>query len=237
MALTAVITGGAGGIGGATAQLLSEEGYNVAILYNKSQTTAAELAARLGAMAVFCDVTDPEVCRAALGSVASRYMSIDLLVNCAGLSIIKTITDTTDSDYSSLFAVNMGGVFNMTRAVIPYFLKTHSGAIVNISSMWGIAGASCETVYSASKAAVIGFTRASAKELAPSGITVNCIAPGVIDTPMNASLSADTRRELAKATPLMRLGTPREVAEAVAYFAKSRFVTGQLLAVDGGFIL
>lgn len=237
MALTAVITGGAGGIGSAAAALLAERGYNVAVLYKNSRSAAEGLAAELSATPVYCDVTDPASCADALKAVFERYMSVDLLVNCAGSSLIRTIGDTTDADYAEIFAVNMGGVFNMTRAALPYFLKNHSGSIVNISSMWGIAGASCETVYSAAKAGVIGFTKASAKELAPSGITVNCVAPGVIDTRMNGGLSPETRLELAEMTPLGRFGRPDEVAAAVLFFAENAFITGQTLAVDGGFTL
>ena len=208
-----LITGGATGIGAATAQVFLERGYRVFVTVHQ---TAAELP---GVTAIPCDITDPA--------------DVDVLVNNAGISLIRQIQDTTPEDYDALMGVNCKGVFLCSRAAAVDMLRRHSGAIVNVSSMWGQVGASCETVYSMSKAGVIGFTRALAQELAPEGIAVNCVAPGIIDTRMNACFD---RAELEAEVPMGRLGTPREVAEAVLYLAESPYVTGQVLGVNGGIV-
>ena len=161
----------------------------------------------------------------------------DLLVNNAGVALFGLLQDCSDADFDRVVGVNLKGVFNCCKRALPAMIAAKRGAIVNISSMWGSVGASCEAVYSASKAGVIGLTKALAKEVGPSGITVNCVAPGVIDTPMNAMLSPEAKAELAAQTPLGRLGTPSDVADAVAFLAEASFVTGQTLGVDGGFIL
>lgn len=235
----AVVTGGGTGIGRACVQLLAESGCNVAVLYSKSEKEAAQAAEQAGGMSYFakCDVSKAEECDAALSDAYHTFGGIDLLINCAGVSIINPVADTTDEDYRRVFAVNMDGAFYMTRATLPFFLKAQSGSIVNVSSMWGISGASCEAAYSASKAALIGFTKSCAKEFAPSGVRVNCVAPGVIDTSMNAALSQQDKNELAASTPLGRLGSAREVAQAILFLAAADFITGQILSVDGGFIL
>ena len=208
-----LITGGATGIGAATAQVFLERGYRVFVTVHQ---TAAELP---GVTAIPCDITD--------------LAAVDVLVNNAGISLIRQIQDTTPEDYDALMGVNCKGVFLCSRAAAVNMLRRHSGAIVNVSSMWGQVGASCETVYSMSKAGVIGFTRALAQELAPEGIAVNCVAPGIIDTRMNACFD---RAELETQVPMGRLGTPREVAEAVLYLAESPYVTGQVLGVNGGIV-
>lgn len=228
---TAIVTGAAGGIGSAVARALYERGYGIAALYNK--TVPAEEIKALGA-AFRCDVTSPDDCLAAVNA-AERIAPVELLVNCAGVSLIKPVDAVTDGEYDEVFGVNMRGVFNMTRAAAPLLLRRKRGGIINIASMWGVVGSSCEAVYSASKAAVIGFTKACAKELAPSGITVNCIAPGLIDTKMNAALSADEINELISQTPLGRIGTPQDCARAVVFLAESPFITAQTITVDGGF--
>lgn len=237
---TAVITGGSGGIGAACAELFAKNGYCAAVLYNKGEVSAVRTVEKIASFgdrsfALKCDVTKLSECEQALSEVNARGCSLDVLVNCAGAALIKPIADTTPDEFDWIYAVNMRGVFNMSKAAIPHFLKTHSGAIVNVSSMWGICGASCEAAYSAAKAAVIGFTKASAKELAPSGITVNCVAPGVIDTPMNADIPREELDLLAKKNLLGRIGAPEEVAQAVLFLAQSRFITGKTLSVDGGF--
>ena len=218
-----LITGGATGIGAATAQVFLERGYRVFVTVHQP---AAELP---GVTAIPCDITDPADVERLFAAVGT----VDVLVNNAGISLIRQIQDTTPEDYDALMGVNCKGVFLCSRAAAVDMLRRHSGAIVNVSSMWGQVGASCETVYSMSKAGVIGFTRALAQELAPEGIAVNCVAPGIIDTRMNACFD---RAELEAEVPMGRLGTPREVAEAVLYLAESPYVTGQVLGVNGGIV-
>ena len=218
-----LITGGATGIGAATVQVFLERGYRVFVTVHK---TAAELP---GVTAISCNITDPADVERLFAAVGT----VDVLVNNAGISLIRQIQDTTPEDYDALMGVNCKGVFLCSRAAAVDMLRRHSGAIVNVSSMWGQVGASCETVYSMSKAGVIGFTLALAQELAPEGIAVNCVAPGIIDTRMNACFD---RAELEAEVPMGRLGTPREVAEAVLYLAESPYVTGEVLGVIGGIV-
>lgn len=184
------------------------------------------------------DVADPAAVEAMAAAAEKRFGHIDALVNNAGIAQQKLFTDLTAADWDRMLSVNAGGVFHTCRCVLPGMLRRHSGRIVNISSIWGISGASCEVHYSASKAAVIGFTRALAQEVGPSGVTVNCVAPGVIDTEMNANLSPETLAALCGETPLCRIGSPEEVADAVVFLCggKARFITGQVLKVDGGFL-
>ena len=238
---TAVITGASGGIGGAAARAFSRDGYAVILCHNTASRPAALLAQELNdgggcAESKKLDVTDPRAADELFSSVCESYGGIDALINCAGVSLIKQLGDVTDSEYERVFGVNMRGVFNCCRAALPHMIARKSGAIVNVSSIWGVCGGSCEAVYSASKAAVIGFTKALAKEVGPSGITVNCVAPGVIDTPMNACFTGDELSQLAADTPLGRIGQPDEAAQAILYLANARFVTAQTLVVDGGFI-
>ncbi len=230
-----LVTGASRGIGAAIAKELAEKGYRVFVNYNKSEKEAVSLAEKIGGIAVKCDVSNADEVDNMIKTV-EEYGGADALVNNAGASIIRLLQDTSEAEYDKLFNINMKGVYLVTRAVIPDMIKKQSGKIVNISSMWGITGASCEAVYSASKAAVIGFTRAMAKELGPSGINVNCIAPGVIDTDMNAALDNETRADLAAQTPLMRIGTPEDIAKAAAFLLSddASFITGQILSVDGG---
>ena len=168
--------------------------------------------------------------------IERNYGGVDVLINNAGISKIKLLSDTTEEEYDEVFDTNMKSVYLVTKASIPYMIRKKCGRIINISSMWGVTGASMEVIYSASKAAVIGFTKALAKELGPSGINVNCIAPGVINTDMNKTLDEETLSSLSEETPLMRLGTTEDVAKAVLFFASenSSFITGQVLSVDGG---
>jgi 3-oxoacyl-[acyl-carrier protein] reductase len=217
----ALVTGGATGIGKATALLLKENGYDVYITYNRT------LPDYDGVTAVKCDVSDLRE----LEKLFDKTGSIDLLVNNAGVSLIKQINDTTPEEYDALMAVNARSYYFASKLALEGMLKKHSGAIVNVSSIWGQTGSSCEVAYSMSKAAVIGLTKALAQELAPSGITVNCVAPGIIDTRMNDMFEKD---ELIYEVPLGRLGSPEDVAKAILFFAENGYVTGQVLGVNGG---
>ena len=237
---TAVITGSARGIGAATAALFADLGYNVVINYNTSEAEALALKEKLGekAIAVKADVSRPEGAKLLFDTAKQIFGSVDVLVNNAGIAQQKLFTDITQEDYDRMFDCNVRSVFNCCQCALPDMIHRKYGRIINISSMWGIAGASCEVHYSASKAAVIGLTKALAREVAPSGITVNCIAPGVIDTPMNKGFDEETMAQLREETPVGRIGTPEDVAHAIAFFAdeKNSFITGQILSVDGAFI-
>lgn len=232
-----LITGGSGGIGSACVEKFAEEGHAVVFTCRKNREAAALLSERTGAGFVVCDLTDPAGTNRAVAETIDRLGGIDILINAAGIAEIKLFTDLSEEDWDHMLNTNLTAVFRVTRAVAPLMIAAHRGAIVNIGSMWGKTGASCEVHYSSAKAGLEGFTKALAKELGPSGITVNCVEPGVIDTPMNALLGDDTLRALADETPLCRLGTPRDVAEAVFFLAseKASFITGQILGVDGGF--
>lgn len=230
-----VVTGGTGAIGYAIAKEYAATD-DVIITYNSREDDALRISSELHCKAVQADVSDRESVDRAAAEILREYGHVDVLVNNAGISQIKLFTDTTCDDWQRMIGINLTGCFNMTQAVASSMISRKSGAIVNISSVWGVHGASCEVAYSASKAGVIGFTKALAKELGASGITVNCIAPGVIDSPMNtAHLSQEDLAELCEQTPLMRLGRAEEVAKAVRALVENRFITGQVLGVDGGF--
>ena len=229
----ALVTGAARGIGGAIARALAADGWELVINYLSSAEKAESLARELGGIAVRADVSKPED----VAMMFDKAGDISLLVNNAGISGYGLITDTTDADWDRIFAVNVAGTRNCCKAAIPQMVSKKQGAIINISSIWGVAGASCEVAYSASKAAIIGMTKALAKELAPSGIRVNCIAPGVIETGMLSSFSHEDKLDLAGQTALGRLGQPEDVAQLAAFLAsgKASFITGQIIGVDGGF--
>ena len=220
----ALVTGGATGIGKATALLLKKSGYDVYITYNNT------LPDYDGVTAIKCNLNS----LAEIENLFSGFSSLDLLVNNAGVSLIKMINDVTENDYNNVVGVNEKAVYFCCKEATKLMVKNHSGSIVNISSMWGQTGASCETLYSMSKAAVIGLTKALAKELAPSKITVNCIAPGIIDTRMN---SAFLKEELIDEVPLEALGTPEDIARGVLFFAENGYVTGQVLGINGGIVI
>lgn len=220
----ALVTGGATGIGRAVALYLAKRGYDVTITYNKT------LPDYDGVNKIKCDLSSADEIEKLFGS----FSSIDLLVNNAGVSIVKMINDVTVNDYETLMAVNQRAVYFCSKEAVKLMVKNHSGAIINISSMWGQIGASCETLYSMSKAGVIGLTKALAKELAPSGITVNCIAPGIIDTRMNIQFDRD---ELVEEVPLGRLGTGDDIAKAVLFLAENDYITGETLSVSGGMVI
>ncbi|MBR4193656.1 MAG: SDR family oxidoreductase [Oscillospiraceae bacterium] len=227
-----LITGGSRGIGAATVRAFARAGYAVSFFYLNSGEGAAALAAETGARAIRCDAADTE----AVAKAVEALPPVDVLVNNAGISHVGLISQISPEQWDRLFAVNVKSIYNTVRAVLPAMLAKQAGAIVNLSSMWGQAGASCEAAYSATKGAVIALTQALARELGPSGIRVNAVSPGVIDTEMNARLSPADRQALADETPLGRIGRPEEVAEAILYLAGAEFVTGQNLPVNGGFM-
>jgi len=234
---TVLISGGTRGIGRACAELFLNNGYNVAVLYKNSDEAAAQLRDKLGIYAVKADVSVSEDVKKAVGAVAERFGSVDVLINNAGISHIGLIQDVSDGDFRRVMDTNLSGAFYLCREVAPMMISAKRGRIINIGSVWGNHGASCEAVYSASKAALRGLTSSLAKELGPSGITVNCVEPGVIETDMNACFDKETLSSLASETPLCRLGKPEDVANAVMFLAsdKASFITGQFIGVNGGF--
>lgn len=240
---TVLITGASGGIGSAAARLFAMEGFAAAIHYYSNESRAEHLAAELTAagcdvMTVQADVADAGSVDAMFAACEERFGGIDILVNNAGTALQKLFCDTTDEEFDHLFGVNVKGIFHCCRAAAPGMIRRQHGKIINISSVWGVSGASCEVCYSASKAAVIGLTKALAKELAPSNINVNCVAPGVIDTPMNASLDAAAVASLVEATPAGRLGTPEDIAALIYFLAgeQASFINGQTICADGAFL-
>ena len=239
----ALVTGASRGIGRGIALQLAREGWDVCVNYIQQQESAEAVAAQIrsigqNAMVYQADVADSEAVDAMVHAVEAQLGPVTLAVNNAGISGQGLFQDTSDEVWDRHMAVNLGGARNVIRAVLPHMLSEKSGCIVNISSIWGLRGASCEVAYACSKAAIIGLTRSLALELAPSGIRVNCVAPGCIDTDMVKVLGNETRSMLIEETPLGRLGTPEDIAHAVAFFAsdKASFLTGQVLTADGGFI-
>lgn len=242
---TALITGASRGIGAATAELFAKSGYNVILNYNESEAQARALEQRINdntgviALAIQANIADETQVHAMFSVARSQFPHIDVLVNNASIAAQGLLTDVTTAEWDALFAVNVRGTFLCSREALADMIPKKRGRIVNISSIWGITGASCEVAYSATKSAIIGFTKALAKEVGPSGITVNCVAPGVIDTEMNSNLRNEDLAELIENTPVGRLGTAEEVANAVLYLAsgKAGFITGQVLSPNGGFVI
>ncbi|MBQ2775573.1 MAG: 3-oxoacyl-ACP reductase FabG [Clostridia bacterium] len=238
-----LITGAAGGIGCVAALAFAKKGCNVVINYKTSKEKAEALADEINAMGVkaLCiraDVSNRSEVNSMFDRIDKELGSIDILINNAGIAQQKMFCDITEDDFDSMFNITVKGAFNCTQAALSGMIHKKRGKIINISSMWGVCGASCEVHYSAAKAALIGMTKALARELAPSNIQVNCIAPGVIDTPMNVSLGEDTLNLLRQESPMGRFGTPEEVAALMTFLAcgESDFITGQIIGIDGSFI-
>ena len=244
MSKTVLITGAARGIGRAIAERLAKDGWRLILNYHHSEDAARTLAAALtdnGAdvMLYQADVSDATAAHAMVTDAVQRFDGIDALVNNAGIAQTRLFTDITDEEWRVMQAVHVDGAFNCCKAVLPYMIRNHRGSIVNITSVWGLTGASCEVHYSAAKAALIGMTKALAKEVGPSGITVNAVAPGVIQTDMLRGYTAADLESLCDDTPLCRLGTPADVAGVVAFLLSddASFITGETLRVDGGFCI
>ncbi len=237
--MTAFVTGGSRGIGAQVCKVLSENGWKVAFTYKSSEKQAREVSKVTGALAIKADVSSPDEIRKAVFAAEKELGDISLLVCCAGIAHTGLVQDMTDEQVDKVISTDLTGVISCARAVIPSMIRNKSGVIITVSSMWGEVGASCEAVYSAAKAGVIGFTKALAKELGPSGIRVNCVSPGVIDTDMNSNLSSEDFSALCDETPLGRIGTVQEVASAIEFLAseKASFITGECVKVNGGLVI
>lgn len=231
--MNVIITGGSRGIGAEAVRQFSERGDKVYFLYEKEHEKARTVAGETGATAICCDVADGQAVKAAFAQIPDA----DVLVCNAGISISGLLSQTTEEQWDRLFAVNVKGMYHCINAALPLFLKKQSGSIITVSSIWGQVGASCEAAYSATKGAVIAMTKALAQELGPSGVRVNCVAPGVIETDMCAEVAPEIMAELKEQTPVGRNGTPADIAKAMLYLADADFVTGQILGVNGGFVL
>ncbi len=236
MKKTVLVTGASRGIGYCIAEAFARAGYAVFATYNKTENTLPALSKKLSEenlslTHLFCDVSDEE----SVMKLFEKVGDIDILINNAGISEFSLLSDISSAAWDRMIDTNLKSVFLMSREASKGMIRKKSGKIINISSVWGLLGASCESHYSASKAGIIGFTRALAKELGPSGICVNCIAPGVIETEMNSHLSPEDMHALCDETPLGRIGSPHDVAHAALFFAEADFITGETLSVGGGF--
>ena len=230
---TVVITGGSRGIGAAAVELFAAQGHTVYFFYANNDAAAKQVADRTGATPIRCDVSDGASVRAAFRQIPD----VDILICNAGIAHYGLLSMMAESDWDRLFDVNVKGIYHCVNAAMPAFLKKQRGCILTVSSMWGRVGASCEAAYSATRGAVIALTKALAKELGPSGIRVNCVAPGVILTDMCADLDPEILEELRQESPIGKNGTPEDVAAAIEYLAFAPFVTGQVLGVNGGFVI
>ena len=228
-----VITGGSRGIGAAAVELFAKQGHRVYFLYEKNHEAAKTVAKNTGATAICCDVADSAAVKEAFETIPD----VDILICNAGICYSGLMSSLPEENWDRIFHVNVKGIYNCVNAAMPAFLRKHAGSVVTVSSMWGQVGASCEAAYSATKGAVIALTQALAKELGPSGIRVNCVAPGVIMTDMCATVAPEILEEMASATPVGRNGTPMDVAKAMEYLANAEFVTGQVLSVNGGYVI
>ena len=228
-----VITGGSRGIGAAAAELFAAKGHRVCFLYEKNHAAAEAVAQKTGATAICCDVADGQAVKDAFAAIGD----VDVLICNAGIVQYGLLQDLQAEQWDRIFDVNVKGIYHCVNAAMPAFLRKHAGCIITVSSMWGQVGASCEAAYSATKGAVIALTKALAKELGPSGIRVNCVAPGVIETDMCANVAPEILDEMAQETPAGRNGTPEDVAKAMEYLAQADFITGQILPVNGGYVI
>ena len=231
--MTTVITGGSRGIGAAAVERFAARGDRVFFLYEKEHEAAKAVAEKTGATPICCDVADAEAVRQAF----RRIGDVDILINNAGICYYGLMSMMPERDWDRIFAVNVKGIYHCVNAAMPSFLQKQKGCVINVTSMWGRVGASCETAYSATKGAVIALTKALAKELGPSGIRVNAVAPGVILTDMCAGVDPEILKDMAGEAPVGRNGTPMDVAQAMEYLANADFVTGHILNVDGGYVL
>ena len=241
---TVLITGASRGIGAAVAKIFAQNNYNVIINYSKSEKEAITLQNEFleegyGALAYKADITKRNEVKAMVEDSIKKFGAIDVLVNNAGISEQKLFTDITENEWDYMMNVHLKGMFNCSQYVVPHMVSRKKGKIINVSSIWGMVGASCEVHYSTAKAGMIGFTKALAKELGPSNIQVNCVAPGIIDTDMNQFLDEEAKACLIEETPLMRFGKPEEVAQNILYLASNGadFITGQVIGINGGFVI
>jgi len=230
---TVVITGGSRGIGAAAVELFAKKGWHVVFLYEKNHEAASLVSEKTGAEGICCDVADGEAVAAAFRKIGP----VDVLICNAGICHYGLMSMMAEAEWDRIFAVNVKGIYHCVNAAMPSFLQKQAGCVITVSSMWGQAGASCEAAYSATKGAVIALTKALAKELGPSGVRVNCVAPGVILTDMCANVDPEILAEMAAEAPAGRNGTPMDVAEAFWYLANAGFVTGQILPVNGGYVI
>ena len=241
--MVVLITGASGGIGAACAEIFAKNGDSVAINYCKNETAAVAIKEKIEeaggtAKCYKADVSVTDEVNAMVSAVESDFGPVDVLINNAGVWKSGLLHDMSDEEYDWIMGTNLGGTFKVSRAVLPSMISRKSGCIINISSMWGLVGSSCESIYSASKAGIIGLTKAMAKEVGPSGIRVNSISPGVIDTPMNAGFSSDDIETLCDETPLGVIGKPEDIAKTALFLAKEDcFITGQDIGVNGGFVI
>ncbi len=239
----ALVTGGSRGIGASASIELAKLGYAVAVNYKSNREAAESVCKEIrslnGVAEVFqADISDSRALDRMFSEIHSGLGEISVLVNNAGIAYIGLLQDMSDDEIKNLSNVNLMGAMLCTKRAVPDMIRRHDGVIINIASMWGEVGASCEVVYSACKAGIIGFTKALAKELGPSGVRVNCVSPGVIDTDMNSELTDETISELCEETPLLRIGTPSDVGKTIAFLAndEASFITGQVISVNGGII-
>lgn len=239
---TVIVTGGSRGIGKCIVQNLAQEGYNVVLNYNKSKKEAEKIQNELKekgcCIEIFkADVSKREEVKKLINFSLEKFKNIDILINNAGIAKIQMFNDITDEDWNEMLSTNLNSVFYSIQEVLPNMIHNKRGCIINISSIWGIVGASCETAYSVSKAGINGLTKALAKELGPSNIRVNAIAPGVIDTEMNSNLDKAIKKEIENETPLGKIGKPQDIYKCVKWLIEDEFTTGQIISPNGGYII